>query len=342
MAKQAKELILETKNDFARLQEELESAKKTRDEYNRLLTNARRRLERRENDDYPTKIALGYIEALKAGNIPETTLIKEIDTATETNKEFDDRTYKLYLYKVANTKDIYKFITNGSGWGTRFDVQIIFEAEAGDINDWAEGVDSYRTVVLKSKGLNNEKAGEKASEWWYDNVYGSELNTKTITGRLALVTKGVAPFWRILNSGTVPMGSDREGGYTLVSNSPTDFVGKAERILEQEFLTFMRDAQEKRFQESKEIREIVEAHEAKRDQYSDEVSRLKTEMKLNEQIIKSFKDKAEYIDKDILAKAISLMDSDERIKTRQVNIAKAGSGQKLFITIKKLEGTIEI
>jgi len=342
MAKRTKQLLEETQVDFSRLQEELESAKNTRDQYSRLLKNARARLARRKNDDYPNQIATGYITSLKSGNIPETTLIQAIDSAIETNIEFSDRTYKIHLYAVANNKDIYKYLVTGAGWGTNLDLQIVYEEVAGDLDDWAEGISNYREAVLKTKGLDDDTKGEKATDWWYDNVYGFDLEGKTISGRLSVTPHGKAPFWRILNSGSVELASDRPGGYNPVPASPTDFIGTAERTIEKDFLKFMREAQEKRFQESKEIQEIVDEHQAKRDEYSSEVEKIKTDMRLNEKIFKSFGDKKAFIDKDVLAKAIRLMENDELFKTRKVNIAKSGSGVNIFITLKKLEGTIEI
>lgn len=343
MAKRdAKQLILETHDDFTLLQEKLASAKATRDEYTRLLKNARERLARREKDGFAESLALGFIESMKAGNIPEATLIKAIDDAADINREFDNRTYKLYLYKVANDKEIYKYFLHGSGFGINLDFQIIYEMVAGTLDDYSEGITNYRQVVLKSKGLTSEKAGQKATEWWDANVFAGPLHDKTISGRLAVTPNGQAPFWQLLNFGTTEMDSDRPGGYNTVPAVPTNFINKTELAIEKSFREFMNKEATKRFEETKEIKDIVAEHQAKRDQYSAEVSDLKTELRLNERIFKSFDEKKEFIDKDILAKAISLMDSGAKFKTRRVNIAQKGSGLEIIITLKKLEGTIEI
>lgn len=338
--KQTQQLIEETSNDFARLQTELESAIQTRDEYNRLLRNARERLARREETTLPDDITRAFVENMKRGEVPEAVLMRSIDAAIEVNKEFDDRTYKIYLYKVANDKSIYKYFINGSGWNTRLDFQIIFESVAGDLNDWGQGISAYREEVLQTKGLSSEQSGERATEFFYDMVYGTALHGKTISGRLAS-TDGVAPFWRILESGTQPLSSDRPGGYNPVPSVPTAFVEDAEFAIEDEFRQMLNKAYNDWYEETQEIKKVIQEHEEKRDEFSQQVKDLRTDMRLNERILRSFKDKQEYIDRDILARAIRSMENDERFKTRDVNIAKAGSGLDIIITLKKLEGTIE-
>lgn len=341
MAKRTTELIQETKRDFSRMQEELESARQVRDKYQSQLDSARRSLRDREKSNYPNLVAQSFIESLKKGNTVETVLIGAIDSAIKKNIEFDDRTYKIYLYRVANDKSIYKYITNGSGWETRLDLQIVFESVAGRLTDWAEGIENYREVVLHSKGLDNEKRGKRATEFWYENVYGYPLHDKTISGRLSVTPFGLAPFWEILDKGSQPLASDRPGGYNPVPSKPTDFIGSAERTIEKQFLTLMNSEAEKWFQRDKEIREIISQHEEKRNEYSQEINRLKTDIKLNEQIFKSFQDKQQFIDRNILAEAIASMDSEKKFKKKTFNIARQGSGLDILITVKKAEGLIE-
>lgn len=339
--KRTKELVEDTGKDFEELQKQLEFAIQTRDEYNRLLKNARERLARRKKSDQPNKLALSFIESLKKGNLLSATLIAAIDIAADVNREFNDRTYKIYLYAVANDPSIYKLITNGAGWATRLDLQILYESVAGDLNDWAEGIENYREVVLKTKGLDNEDRGERATEFWYDEVYGTSLEGKTISGRLAVTPHGKAPFWRILNSGSTSLASDRPGGYNPVHATPTDFIGVAERAIEEQFRVFMVKESDKWFEEEKKIEEIIEDHQERRDEFSVEVTRLRTDVRLNEKIYKGFADKKQYIDRNLLARAIASMDNEEKFKKRTINIAKKGSGLELLVTVKKLEGTIE-
>jgi hypothetical protein len=342
MAKNTSQLITDTKRDFARLQEELEAAKTSRDEYNRQLKNARERLKRREETTYPNKLAQSFVKNLKKGNVLKAMMIAAIDKAVETNGEFRPEYYKQALYDAAGDESIYVLNVIGAGWETRIVPTILFESSAGTLNDWAEGVESYR-VELKSKGLNNEQAGERASAWWSNNVYSTGLEAKTFKGRMALAN-GKAPFWQILAYGTVNLASDRAGGYTTVTAKRTDdtvFVDNVEFALKESFDTTLKEERQKFFDEEQDLKQIIAEYEEKRDEYSEEVSRLRTDMKLNEVIVRSFKDKQEFVDKDILQKAINTIEDSRRKRVETINIAKAGSGLKLLITIKRAEGVIE-
>lgn len=343
MAKRTRDLITETKNDFSRLQEQLESAKATRDKYNRELRNARERLKRREETTLPTKLAEGYIKSIKQGNVLKAMMMAAIDKAVEVNGEFRAEAYKEALYSVAGEMDIYKMFIIGTGWATKIVPSIVFEEAAGDLTDWASAVKSYRTDI-KTKRLDDEEAGEKASEWWFSHVYSTALETKTIKGRLSHAT-GKAPFWQILAYGTPStMDSDRPGGYTNVPatrTSDTVFVENVEFAIREAFEARLNQERQVYFEEEQELRNLISEYEQRRDEYSAEVDSLRTDMRLNERILKSFKDKEEYVDRDILAKAIKSVDDNRRKRTETVNIAKQGSGLELLITIRRAEGEIE-
>lgn len=336
--KQPKKLVQDTRDDFARLQEELESALATRKVYQRELDNARKRLKRRDSEDRATTFAIKLIQALKKGNILETTLVTEIDKAIETNQEFIAEAYIKPLYEVAKEKEIFKLLPFGTGWGTHLNTQIVFEEKAGDIADWGQAVTDYREFELKTKRLDDFDAGQRASSWFATHVLDFPLHDKTIAGRLSY-TPAVAPFWRILNSGDSPMISDREGGYSVANNRTTDFIGDAERAINKQFSDTMIAEHAKVIEEEGEISELIAEYEEKRDQYSQEVKKLRTEVKLNEQIYKSFGDKKDYVDRDLLAKAIRSL--EKKRGKRDFDIARAGSGQSLIIAVRRAEGVIE-
>lgn len=338
MAKTVEQLLGETRQDFERLGIALEKAKETRDEYNRELRNARARLKRREESKYPDNLAEKFIDNMKKGNIPQATTIKWIDNAIDTNIEFSASAYKKALYEVANDKSIYKFFKMGSGWSTRIDFQIIFESVGGTLADWGSAVTKYREQVLHSKGLDSEKAGEKATEFWYDKVYGTELENKTIIGRLARAgTK--APFWQILNHGSQPLSSDRPGGYNPVSSSPTDFIGDAEFELEDQFLTLLNREYEVWFEEERKLRDVIAEYEEKRDEYSAEVKSLKVDINLDAQILTSFEGKEKFLSQKKLAKLLKEIKAGNEVIN--FDVALKSSKNQLLITIRSVEGYIE-
>jgi hypothetical protein len=342
MAKKTSELITDTKNDFARLQEELEAAKKTRDDFQRLLDNARRRLKRRENEDRANIYIQETLKSLKKEGqlfvVMQLFLEDAIKKATEDNTEFALTAYLEPLQEVAAQPDIYKLLVLGTGWSTHLSTQIVIEEEAGDLPDWGQAIEDYREFELKTQNLDDENAGERASSWFATHVLEGSLHNKTIAGRLNY-TPAKAPYWRILDEGESPLLSDREGGYSVANNTPTGFISIAERAINNWFTKQIAEEKTKVFGESGNIQEVIDEYVAKRDEFSQEVARLKTDMKLNEQIFKSFKDKKDLVDRDALTKLIDTVDANR--KTRIYNIAKAGSKEKILVTVIGATGVIE-
>ncbi len=337
---QTKNLIKESQTGFSILEKELQSAMETRDEYNRQIKNARARLDRKEKSPYPDNYVEKYIEALKKGNIPETTLIQKIDEAIQTNDEFNENIYKSALYSVANDKSIYKYFKLGSRWQSNLDLQILFEEEAGTLIDWSIGVHNYRRTVLHSKGLENDAAGEKATEFWFTKVFGTTLNTKTVAGRIELSMKKAA-FWQILNSGSPPsMASDRPGGYNPIQSTPTNFIGDAEIQIEDNFLVAFREEFSKWADEEKELKGVIDEYIAKRDEYSSEVKELRAELKLNQRILNSFGAKKDFVNRDKLTTTIRKTRAGEEFDNPRINLAMRGSGVSVLISEKQFKGLL--
>ena len=340
MAKQTKQLVDETQTGLKELEQQLESAKATRDEYNRELKNARARLKRKETSTYPDKLAQQYIKDLKAGNVLETTLIKWIDDAVTTNQEFAEDAYLQPLYQVAKDKDIYLLTLKGAGWSVEVDLNIIFEQEAGTLGEWAEAVSNYRELELNTRGLDNEEAGKKATDWWYTHVYGTSLGDKTIKGRLG-GTDGVAPYWQILNNGTPPsMSSDRPGGHNPVKATTTLFVEDAELEIEKEF----RDLRIKEYdvwkQEEQELKKVVAEFEKQRDSYSEDVKNLSTDFRLNEKLYQGFAEKQKFINQNKMIDIVRRLRAGEEFEQTRINIGTRG--KRIYLNIKKVEGSIEL
>jgi hypothetical protein len=93
------------------------------------------------------------------------------------------------------------------------------------------------------------------------------------------------------------------------------------------------------FEEEEELKTVIAEYEEKRNEYSEEVSRLKTAMELNQSILKSFKDKEQFIHAGKLDKVIKKILAGENIES--INLAKRGAGFEYFFTLKRVEGLIE-
>lgn len=339
MAKQTKQLVEETQTGLKELEQQLESAKAVRDEYNRELKNARARLKRKETSTYPDKLAQQYIKDLKAGNVMETTLIKWIDDAVTTNQEFAEDAYLQPMYEVAKDKDIYLLTLKGAGWSVEVDLNIIFEQEAGTLGDWGQAIIDYREFELKTEGLEDETAGEKATDWWYTHVYGTSLGDKTITGRLNY-TPLKAPYWEILNNGSSPLLSDRPGGHNPVPAGATLFIEDAEHEIEDGFRDIRIREYEVWRQEEQELREVVKEFERQRDSYSQDVGNLSTDFRLNDRIYRGFAEKQQFINQHKMIDIVRRLRAGEEFEQTRVNIGI--KGKRVYLNIKKVEGSIEL
>jgi len=307
----------------------------------REITNAKRRLVRKREAKALTREAkLIYNRQKKL--FPDK-LIEAIDLAIGTNKEFDNRAYRELLYEVAKELSIYKYEFAGSGLTLRLSGSIVFESEAGTLSDWGRGITIYREETLKSKiGDEEDDYGGKATEWWLSRVYGNEaLYAKTILGRKAASGRKAA-FWQLLNSGTVPLSSDRpDGSYNPLDPSvPTDFVGDADRSIKREFnAEYFQEAaiwyDELQFYE----KEISEVHTVV-EEVSNEVKNLKVEASQNRAIFNKLGKLKKYSDEKKLAQAARKYRAGEEFETKTINIAKS-SKRPVRLTVRRLEGLME-
>ena len=335
-------LVEEVRKGTKLTEKYLNEAKAVRDELNRELANARKRLERKRSSEYfPQKLASSIIKGLKDGNQLETELDLAIDKAITDSgsEEWGHDVYKSALYKVANNKDIYKLNTTGSGWNIRLAPRIVFEEEAGTLSDYAAGITKYRETDLKSKtGEADSDRGLKATNWWLAKVYGGSLMTKTLKSRLSYSGR-TAPFWQLLNSGSVGMASDRpDGSYNPFPSAPTDFIGNAERAIKTLFLTSFLPEAIKWTEETIKFGEEVEALRVLRDGVSEDINKLKVDYRQNQRIYDSLGKKKRYADEDKIAKAAQKYRAGEEFE--RVLISKKGSPNKFYLTKKMLEGLI--
>lgn len=340
MARSPKQLVEETKRTLTRLEQELQSALAVREQYNKDLRNARARLSRKEKSPYPDNLVNKFIIDTKKGNVLSSTLISEIDSAIITNREFERSPYREALYSVAQDQDIYKFIRNGNGWNTDLKVEIVFEESAGRLNDWARGISYYREEILGTERLDSEKAGKRATNFWFTKVYRKGLEIKTIAGRIDAANRP-APFWQILNNGSSPLPSDRPGGSNPVPSTPTDFIGKAERSIERNFLFMFVTEKARWYEEEALLRQHIRLLQETRDEYSEEVRNLRTEEKINEKIYQSFGEKKQFINRNKLEDIVKRLRAGQEFDKPTVDLSKPGSSKLRRISIRKLEGFIE-
>lgn len=341
MAKQTKQLIQDTEKDLLEIERQLESAKKDRDKLTKQISSAKLRLTKKRSDTKnPEKIINSIIREFKQYKLLSSIVIKEIDTATETNLEFSHPAYLKPLYRVANNNDLYKFIRTGAGWDTRMRIQIVFEEIAGTIDDWAEGILSYREALGVEEGGEESDRGQRATFYWLSNVYGTGKEAQTIRGRLQ-GSAAIAPFWHILNEGSQPMASDRgDGSFNPIPASPTGFVEESERRSSNLFKVYFDEEKQRWFAEIQELEKEIDKAELLRDGYNQDISQLRPEAQANRRVYDSFGDKKIYVDENRLADAVRRFRADESFDKSTIELTKKGSPYRVRPTIRRLEGLI--
>lgn len=344
--------VLELAETSIRDLENLEiTVKDAEKSYNRLfdaIKDADDDLRRKKRDtEYPNKFALGIINSMRQSGLLPEILISWIDRAAEENTEFERSAYKAALYRVARDGDIYKMFVRGDGWNIIVVPNIVFEEEAGDINDWAEAVEAYREELeVKIGNDRRSRKGEKATAYWRDRVFGTGLEVITINARLGYST-GEAPFWRILNNGSQPMASDRpDNSYNPLPAGPTDFIGDAERQIAAEFKAFMNREREKWFREIELMEEEIDKARDFLIDMEEAIKNLTPEKKKNKNFLERLFGGMDYEEADVLPKTEKELRVGEEFQTpspkdTDVNVIKrAGSFLKGLVSkaIRKVRG----
>lgn len=341
--KSTKELINETKLGFNKLENQLTAILLFRDTKRKELANARRRLTRKKNSAYPDKLFEEIRAQLLATDVMRNSLIFAIDRAAEQNTEFQEGAYLKALYTVAEDKDIYKLFKVGAGWSSHLSVQIIFEEEAGNLADWARGINLVRDELGVEPKDGRHRAGFKATMFWIDKIFGTSRETRTIKMRLDFSGRK-APFWQILNNGSQPLDSDRrDGSFNPLPASPTDFIGDAEASIRRFFLVTWLPEKNKWLEETIELERIIENIQNNLDRMEEDLNQLSTDLAQNERVYRSFGEKRRFIDKNKLAEILERLRAGEEFERNiRVELTASGSGGfRIRPTVRKLEGLLD-
>lgn len=325
---EALELAEQTRKDLFFMEITVKDAEEARRKLNSAIIDAQVDLRNKRNDNtYPNKFAQGIIKSMKQTGLMSTILIQMIDRAAKDNIEFERSAYKSALYHVANEDDIYKMITKGDGWNITVTPSIVFEEEAGDINDWAEAIESFREDLNVKIGSGRSKKGERATAFWRDRVFGTGLEVITINARLGYTT-GAAPFWRILNNGSQPMASDRpDNSYNPIPAGPTLFIDDAERAISNDFRGFMQTEKDRWFREIELMQEEINTAEQVLEDLDRAVKSLTPEPKKNKSFIEKILGGVSYADSKVLPQTEKDLRVGEEFRTPKpqdtdVNIIK--------------------
>jgi hypothetical protein len=224
------------------IETEVEPVAEATSEFLHKLNGARRRnlnsIAKSEEQIKLMKNEVKYVASIKpeinnnAKKIAKDTLFNAALVALRTNKEFDDPLYRVPLFESIESDDTYLVRITGAGFNSKVSVDINLDKSAGRLNMWADAIKSVRKSlgikIPRKDSKNYYKSAKSASHAWarhYTNK--DDIYTSTIESRLEISAKP-APFWSILNFGTVALASDR-GGFPTPKNKATNFVDKAEK-----------------------------------------------------------------------------------------------------------------
>lgn len=160
----------------------------------------------------------------------------EVETAISKSDEFAYYAFLDPLFQIANDDALYSFLITGKGWGTRITAVLEMDLVAGTINDYAQAVEDTRDSLGVGSG-----DPEKASKLWrkiYSNRGGLGTYGRTISMRLSSSGER-APFWSLLDKGSVVAMTSNRGGTAYPRSPATRFVDKAEKALERIFTEAM-------------------------------------------------------------------------------------------------------
>jgi hypothetical protein len=343
MFKEAIKSVEDARSSLALSEKWLLEARRIRTLLNSELENARRRLKRKKESSYPNNLAKQIIAAMKKdANVISGFLIDAIDKAAVGTEFEEPDTYKKYMYKAAKEPDIYNITTIGAGWNTSISPSIEFQAEAGSLSDYARGIIAFRKELKTKIGPEGSDRGLKATNWWYSNVFGTSLQSRTLEHR-RIASGKIAPWWQLLNSGSVGMSSDRpDESYNPIPQSPTDFIGDAEMALKVEFDSVFSIQREQWLSEAALLEKEINYATEIRNEITDDIKKVSINPTVMERLLQGLGSKAQYVDKAKLASAYRKYRAGEEFETKTINLAKSGTGKQVRLTIKQVEGLLEL
>lgn len=263
--------------------------------------------------------------------------------AIRENYEYDWPMYRRALYLAAADKDAYSvYNLGGTGWNTRLSFTINLDKTAGRLEAWATGVKlarkSFGTKVPRRGSKKRELSALSASRAWAGIFGHRSTSTKakyaeTIKRRLSYSGR-VAPFWQLLDKGTIPMPSDR-GGYATPKGEPTHFIQNAQEVMER-YTKNVLNGYKKQYDELINdyylYEEEADAALANMDSL---INKIKLDLKVVEKVKQEYQKDAKYIDDTKLERAVQRV-VEGGLTSGRIEITASGSGKRIRPSVKKI------
>jgi hypothetical protein len=198
----------------------------------------------------------------EATNKANMILLEKMEEAIVRNQEFSVGYFLDRLTAVCLNPESISIIPVSD---TEIAVTINLNETAGTLSDYADGINAVRDRLNSNKKSGLVTSREMASHFWREKFYGARMGGKIVRRKWNKSTKSyderdvtdeqrakywdtilarldasgkIAPFWEILDQGTVPLASD-DGGTPYPKNIRTNFTGKAIQAIKNLFKNTM-------------------------------------------------------------------------------------------------------
>lgn len=321
----------------------LEELKKGRKQLNKKIIDAKSKVALAKN---PDKLVKSILPKIKEDILKTAVdiLQGQILVAIRDNYEYDWPDFRRALFLATEDKDTYKiYELGGTGWSTRLTFTINLDATAGRLEAWARGVKLTRkdlgTKVPRKGSKKRETTALQASRAWAGifgarNAASKSKYSSTIKSRLSYSGR-IAPFWQLLDKGTIPMPSDR-GGYPTPKGKPTNFVQNAQQVMEEytkNVLTQYKKQYDSLVEEYYKYEEEFDLALARMDSL---IYKIKLDLKVIEKIKQEYYKDSKYIDNIKLERAVSAI-IEGFLTEGRVEITMAGATKRIRPSVKKIK-----
>lgn len=257
-------------------------------------------------------------------------LKSEIETAVLKNDEYAYTALLIPLLDVANDTELYEILAYGGGWAMSITVNLLMDEIAGNIQDYADAVQSTREEL--NVGRSNPK---KASDIWRNRIYPTRGKSgpygHTISTRLSYMASQ-APYWSLLNDGnkTGSMSSDR-GGTPFPSHAGTHFVQHAEEKIRKIFRIYFSGHKEQNRSDIALIKDQMDYVTELLGQLDSTIYEIEENLDNAKSVARRLGKTMDQIDNNKLLDVVERVRSGE-LTSGRVNIGKRGSRVRISVS----------
>jgi hypothetical protein len=133
------------------------------------------------------------------------------------------------------------------------------------------------------------------------------------------------------------LASDRpDGSYNPIPQSPRPFINNAEDSIRVDFVAKILPEKIKWLEEAENLKQFIDDTEETRNNVSNEISRLRTDSKLNERIYQDFGELKEFVSRNKVTEALRRYRAGEEFE--RVLVSGPSAERRVYLSARNLEG----